>query len=52
MLKLPSTSTVAILPLLIGANHRAQFETENADHLAEAKASLLASETGDAKFEA
>ena len=32
--------------------HRAEFETENADHLAEAKASLLASETGDAKFEA
>lgn len=32
--------------------HRAQFETENADHLAEAKASILASETGDAKFDA
>ena len=28
--------------------HRAQFETENADRLAEAKASLLASETGGA----
>ena len=32
--------------------HRAQFETENAEHLAEAKASILASETGDAKFDA
>ena len=28
--------------------HRAQFETENAEHLAEAKASILASETGGA----
>ena len=32
--------------------HRANFEAENAEHLAEAKASILASETGDAKFEA
>ena len=32
--------------------HRAEFETENAELLAEAKASLLASKTGDAKFEA
>ena len=28
--------------------HRARFETENADHLAEAKASILASENGGA----
>ena len=28
--------------------HRAQFETENAEHLAEAKASLFASENGGA----
>ena len=32
--------------------HRAEFETENAEQLAEAKANLLASENGDAKFEA
>ena len=32
--------------------HRAQFETENAELLAEHLAAFLASETGDAKFEA
>ena len=32
--------------------HRARFETENAELLAEHMASLLASENGDAKFEA
>lgn len=31
---------------------RAAFEAENAEHLAQAKADLLASENGDAKFEA
>lgn len=32
--------------------HRAEFKTKNAEHLAEAKANLLASENGDAKFDA
>ena len=32
--------------------HRTQFEAENAEHLAEAKASIFASENGDAKFDA
>lgn len=32
--------------------HRAEFETENAEHLAEAKARHFESEKGDAKFEA